>query len=125
MKLIDVMQSKLAQHKLGYLALCRWLAWTVWSMLTKPGAFEFEGQRVENTLANGALRIAIGGVLMIFIGAALIMLGLMSSLFLLLMLVTSPISAGLLLLWSRYKHREIYRLLDAMVDSAKEKRRHE
>lgn len=124
MKLIDVVQSKLAQHKLGYFNLIRWLVWTVWSMLTKPGAFDFEGQRVENVLANGSARILFGGFGMIAVGLFLTVLGLLSSLMILVLLLLCPLWAGLLLLWARYKHREIYRLMNAMVESAKEKRRH-
>jgi hypothetical protein len=125
MKIIDVMQAKLAQHKLGYINLIRWLVWTVWSMLTKPGAFDFEGQRVENVLANGSLRILLGGFGMVAVGLLLAVLGLVSSLLILVLLLLSPIWAGLLMIWARYKHREIYRLMGAMVESAKEKRRHE
>jgi hypothetical protein len=118
-KIQEFIYAKLLESgKTNPWVVCKALAFGLWAMLTKPGVFTIGEEKIANFVPNGAFRVLLGGLLMIFVGFGLLLGGLLSSLFIILCLLVCPLAAIFISSMAWVSRKWQWRKLEQRVNAA-------
>jgi hypothetical protein len=113
MKLTDYVQAQLIEPKQSLFRRWRVLSWGLWALLVKPEQFYVEGadEPIELDTGSGQLRRLFSGLLVAVVGLVQAVLSLLASVFLVGLMLLSPVFVLILhviariLVWRNLRRR--------------------